>query len=63
MIYIIQIGQCELGRGETLEGATEDAAKWGADLDGEDISEWRQGWPVTDGDVVWTSEPIKGYSK
>lgn len=46
MIYINQIGQTELGRGETLGEAIADAAKWGFEVDAGELREWRPGWPV-----------------
>jgi hypothetical protein len=61
MIYINQIGYCEVGRGETLTEAIADAAKWGFEIDPNEIREWRQGWPCLTGEVVWMDERQEDY--
>lgn len=61
MIYINQIGQCELGRGKTLEAAVADANKHGFEVT-TDIRLHRSGWPCLTGEVVYCEEPLEGYN-
>ncbi len=62
MIYINQIGQTELGRGETLAEAVTNANANGFQVT-TDIRLHREGWPTTDGEVVYCDEPLEGYNK
>ncbi len=64
MIYINQIGQTELGRGETLEEAVANANENYPDDSPitTDIRRQRAGWPSMDGDIVYCDEPLEGYN-
>ncbi len=61
MIYINQVGHCELGRGETLGEAIDDAIFY-SDIEDQDIPEYRGSRHHMDGDVVWVEELWIGYN-
>ncbi len=63
MIYINQLGHCELGRGDTFKLALENAQTFFPDLEENDVARF---WPnhpknFMDGDVVWTNMPQRDY--
>lgn len=59
-IYINQLGACELGRGDTFEAAMAAARAAFPKLTAEEVV----GAHIasTDGDVVWSDEPVEGYN-
>jgi len=58
-IYINQQGYCELGQGETLEDAIENARDCGCNLTANEIKTDCES--ITDGDVYWVKTPVIGY--
>lgn len=61
MIYLTIIGQCEAGRGETLQDAIVDAKQYGFDIKIDDVVRHQNGYPVMDGSIIWDYEPYAGH--
>lgn len=60
MIYITQLGESELGRGETIDQAIESAKEWGFELKENEIEKFNGNH--AEGDVVWNDEKLDGYN-